>query len=318
MFASAGSLLKRWRPVWAAPRRSRRALLIAVVVLGLGLSGPGANAVAVNGQSLQSAASDAAPGAAENAAIQAEASQLRARYHADPAALLTFAHAALSAGRNDATIALFLKRGWAGRLIAALERYGAMLAIADSSSMALAAAGIQHYATQLHTRLIADGPSRLITISLEAQRLIAYDHGRVLVDTLVTTGRPALATDIGAMHVTRKDSPWTMRSPWPKGSPEWYPDTPVRMVLWFTDNGEGLHDASWQPDATLGPGSQDGPFASHGCVHVPLAAVTTLFQWAPVGTPVVVFPGDGTSATSQVAQQTVDAAGDPTGGVRGD
>jgi len=162
------------------------------------------------------------------------------------------------------------------------------------------------------------GPTRLITISLQAQRLVAYDRGRVAVDTLVTTGRPALATDIGAMRVTRKDSPWTMQSPWPKGSPEWYPDTPVRMVLWFTDNGEGLHDASWQPDATLGPGSQNGPFASHGCVHLPLAAVTTLFQWAPIGTPVVVYPGDGASAMSQVAQQTVDAEGNPVGGPRGD
>jgi len=90
------------------------------------------------------------------------------------------------------------------------------------------------------------------------------------------------------------------------------------MVLWFTDNGEGLHDASWQPDATLGPGSQNGPFASHGCVHLPLAAVTTLYQWAPIGTPVVVYPGDGASAMSQVAQQTVDAEGNPVGGPRGD
>ena len=316
MFASAGSALGRRRPVWAAPRPSRGALLIAVVVVGLALSGPGANAVAQNGQSPQNAVLDS--DAAENAAIQAEASQLRARYHADPASLLASGQAALSAGRNDATVALFLRRGWAGRLSGLLERYGAMLSRVDSSTVALAAAGIQHYAKQLHTRLMQDGPDRLITISLQAQRLIAYDRGRVVVDTLVTTGRPALATDIGAMHVTRKDSPWTMQSPWPKGSSEWYPDTPVRMVLWFTDNGEGLHDASWQPDATLGPGSQSGPYASHGCVHVPLAAVTTLFQWAPVGTPVVVYPGDGSAAVSQVAQQTVDASGNPLSGVRGD
>jgi lipoprotein-anchoring transpeptidase ErfK/SrfK len=288
------------------------------VVVGLGLSGPGANAVALNGQPLQNAALEGTPGAAENAAIQAEASHLRSRYRADPAGLIVSAQTALAAARNDATIALFLRRGWASRLSAALERYGAMLGASDPQSLLLAAAGIHYYGTRLHTHLMHDGPMRLITISLQAQRLIAYDHGHMLVDTLVTTGRPALATDIGAMRVTRKDSPWTMQSPWPKGSPEWYPDTPVRMVLWFTENGEGLHDASWQPDSTLGPGSQTGPFASHGCVHVPLAAVTTLFQWAPIGTPVVVYPGDGAPAPSQVAQQTVDAAGNPMGGVRGD
>ncbi len=316
MFASVSSRLARQmtRPV----PRPRRTLLIAGAVVALGLSVPGANAVARNGPSLQNATLASAPGAADDAAVQAEATQLRARYHADPAALRVSAEAALSDGRNDATIAFFLKLGWADRLNAALERYGAMLGAADTKSLALADAGIQHYARQLHARLMQSGPTRLITISLQAQRLIAYDRGRVAVDTLVTTGRPALATDIGAMRVTRKDSPWTMQSPWPKGSPEWYPDTPVRMVLWFTDNGEGLHDASWQPDATLGPGSQNGPFASHGCVHLPLAAVTTLYQWAPIGTPVVVYPGDGASAMSQVAQQTVDAEGNPVGGPRGD
>jgi len=316
MFASVSSRLVRQmaRPV----PRPRRSLLIAVAVVALGLSVPGANAVARNGPSLQNATLASAPGAAEDAAVQAEATQLRARYHADPAALRVSAGAALSDGRNDATIAFFLKLGWADRLNAALERYGAMLGAADTRSLALADAGIQHYARQLHAKLMQSGPTRLITISLQAQRLIAYDRGRVTVDTLVTTGRPALATDIGAMRVTRKDSPWTMQSPWPKGSLEWYPDTPVRMVLWFTDNGEGLHDASWQPDATLGPGSQNGPFASHGCVHLPLAAVTTLYQWAPIGTPVVVYPGDGASAMSQVAQQTVDAEGNPVGGPRGD
>src|SRR6266566_619880 len=245
MFASAGSLLG-WRTARPAPQPSRRTLLIAVVVAGLGLSVPGANAVARNDPSILSA-----PGAAEDAAVQAEATQLRARYHADPAALLASAQAALAAGRNDATIAYFLERGWADRLNAALERYGAMLGTADLSTEALADAGIQRYATQLRASLIKSGPTRLITISLQAQRLIAYDRGRVVVDTLVT-------------------------------------------------------------------GSQNGPFASHGCVHLPLAAVTTLFQWAPIGTPVVVVPGDGAPAVTQVAQRTVDPEGNPLTGVRGD
>src|SRR5256885_2247756 len=131
-------------------------------------------------------------------------------------------------------------------------------------------------------------------------------------------GRPALPTDIGAMQVLSKDAPWTMKSPWPRGSAEWYPDTPVQMVVWFTQNGEGLHDASWQPNSTLGPGSQNGPYASHGCIHVPLAAVRLLFDWAPIGTPVVVYPGDGSPVADQVAQQSVDAQGNPTSGVRGD
>ena len=312
MFANAGSVFSRLR---LAPAPSRLTLLIAVMAAGFALSGPGASAVAQNGPPVRGGAVESA-GGAEDATIQAEATRLQGQYHTDAAALSASAKAALSAGRNDATIAFFLKRGWAGRLSAGLERYGTMLNGADSQALALGAAGIQYFGTQLRRRLLEDSP-RLITLSLQAQRLTGYDRGQVVVETPVTTGRPTLETDIGAMRVIRKDSPWTMQSPWPKGSPNWYPDTPVRMVLWFTKTGEGLHDASWQPDSTLGPGSQHGPFASHGCVHVPLAAMTTLFQWAPIGTPVVVYPGDGASAASQVAQQTVDSAGEPLSGVRG-
>jgi lipoprotein-anchoring transpeptidase ErfK/SrfK len=315
MFANADSL---FRASWPAIRPSGRPLLTALVAAGIALSASGANAAAPHGQPLAGASLSSTPDAVETAAIQVEASRLQAQYRADAPALLASAQAALTAARNEATIALFLRLGQADRLDAALERYGAMLAAAAPQRAALAAAGIQHYGTQLHKSLLQEGPSQLITLSLQGQRLIAYDRGRVVVDTLVTSGRPALATDIGAMRIIRKDSPWTMQSPWPKGSPEWYPDTPVRMVLWFTHTGEGFHDASWQPDSTLGPGSQNGRYASHGCVHLPLAAETTLFQWATIGTAVVVYPGDGTSAASQVAQQTIDAAGNPTTGVRGD
>jgi len=313
-----------WRSGRAGPSSrahpaSQRAVLIAVLTAGLILSSRGASAIALNGQPSHGASAERAstPAALENAAIQADAARLTAAVQADPHAVRTSAQVTLAAGRNDATVATFLKLRWAARLSAALERYGAMLAFQDGQHLALAAAGVEHYASQLRNGLLHDGPSRLITVSVQEQRLTAYEDGRMVVDTPVTTGRPALATDIGAMRVLRKDAPWTMQSPWPKGSPEWYPDTVVQMVVWFTSNGEGLHDASWQPAATLGPGSQFGPFASHGCIHLPLAAITTLFDWAPIGTPVVVYPGDGSPVASQSLQQSVDAMGNPVSGIRG-
>jgi len=320
MSASVDTGTRRWRPAWPARRPSVGAVLVLVLAAGLAVSSRGASAVALNGQPVHGASPglESTPAAAEIAALQPQASRLMALYRADPLALRQSAQAALSAGRNDATVAAFLKLRWAGRLSARLERYGAMLSFTDGPRLTLAAAGVRHYGAQLHNGLLHDGPSRLITVSARDQRLTAYEAGQVVVDTPVTTGRPALPTDIGAMKVLHKDAPWTMQSPWPKGSPEWYPDTVVQMVVWFTKNGEGMHDASWQPAGTLGPGSQYGPFASHGCIHVPLAAIRTLFTWAPVGTPVVVYPGDGSPLASQALQQSVDAMGNPISGVRGD
>jgi lipoprotein-anchoring transpeptidase ErfK/SrfK len=304
---------------WPARPPSRRAVLGAILLAGLALSSRGASAIALNGQPSRAAsvAGESTRAAMENAAIQADATRQTAAVQADPQAVRASTQLVLAAGRNDATVAAFLKLRWAPRLTAALERYGAMLAVTDGQHLALAAAGVQRYAARLHNGLLHDGPSRLIIVSVQTQRLIAYEDSRVVVDTPVTTGRPALATDIGAMQVLRKDAPWTMQSPWPKGSPEWYPDTVVQMVVWFTKNGAGLHDASWQPAATLGPGSQFGPFASHGCIHLPLAAIQTLFDWAPIGTPVVVYPGDGSTVASQALQQSVDAMGNPVSGIRG-
>jgi len=307
-----------WPSLRAHPP-SARAVLIGILTVIVALSSRGASAIAITGLPSHGAraALESRPAAMEDAAIRADAGRLTAAVKTDPQAVRTSAQTTLAAGRNDATVAAFLKLRWSARLSAALERYGALLAFQDAQHLALAAAGVEHYAGQLRNGLLHDGPSRLITVSVQGQRLTAYEGGRVVVDTPVTTGRPALATDIGAMRVLRKDAPWTMQSPWPKGSPEWYPDTVVQMVVWFTSNGEGLHDASWQPTATLGPGSQFGPFASHGCIHLPLAAIRTLFDWAPIGTPVVVYPGDGSPVASQSRQQSVDAMGNPVSGVRG-
>jgi lipoprotein-anchoring transpeptidase ErfK/SrfK len=55
-------------------------------------------------------------------------------------------------------------------------------------------------------------------------------------------------------------------------------------VLWFTNAGHGIHDAPWR--GAYGPGTQAG--GSHGCVNVPFPAEKILFNWADVGTRVVI------------------------------
>ena len=317
VIADARRVLEGRRPpTWPKPR----SLLLGMAVAIVGAASLAASAVSDPALSDASGASAAGLqlGADDQMALRDPASALAARYHGNPQALRALGTSSLAAGRNDATVAGFLRLGWIGRLDARLEHYGGQLQTTRLDQLSLAVAGTQHYSELIHKTLLRNGPNRLIVVSLQAQRLIAYDRGRVVVDTLVTTGRSALPTDIGAMRVWKKDSPWTMQSPWPKGSPDWYPDTQVQMVTWFTKNGEGLHDASWQPPGTYGPGSQNGPYASHGCIHVPPAANTVLYNWATIGTPVVVIPGDGSPLAAQLAQQSVDAMGNPITGVRGD
>ena len=252
-------------------------------------------------------------------AIRAAAAALQAQLSSNPQALRQAGTGAVAAGRNDAAVAAYLRLTSVTRDYDELERYHDRLAAAgaDPGALALAAAGAQHYQQAIHAALIAGLPHKVVIVSYAAQELWAYEGGRAVKDTLVTTGRPELPTDLGAMKVLAKNSPWTMHSPWPRTSPYWYPDTKVQMSIWFTSTGEGLHDAYWEYSWQYGPGGQYGGAASHGCIHVPLAAEKFLYAWTEIGTPVIVYPGDGSTVVNQVAQITVDADGTPTTGPKG-
>jgi len=99
----------------------------------------------------------------------------------------------------------------------------------------------------------------------------------------VTTGRPALPTDRGTFRIFYKTPWYHMVSPWPKGSPFYYPPTWVRYAMEFVGDGTFIHNADWQPDDSYGPGSEYGPYASHGCVHVQDGPLVKLYAWAQLG-----------------------------------
>jgi lipoprotein-anchoring transpeptidase ErfK/SrfK len=134
-----------------------------------------------------------------------------------------------------------------------------------------------------------------IVVSLSEQKLWAYDGEQVALQSLVTTGGPQLPTPAGTFQILSKQSPFTFHSPWPKGSPYWYPDSPTSYAMLFDEEGFFLHDAPWRH--TFGPGSnlvpgQPGEETSgtHGCVNVPLDVQAQLYAWTDLGTPVIIQP----------------------------
>jgi lipoprotein-anchoring transpeptidase ErfK/SrfK len=128
------------------------------------------------------------------------------------------------------------------------------------------------------------GVGKVIVISLARQSLTAYQDGQPVMSTLVTTGRPALPTPPGNYTVLRKNHPWKMTSDFPPSSPYYYPPTWVQWTLWFRNDGYAIHDAPWR--GSYGPGTESA--GSHGCVNVPMPIMETLFNWADVGTRVIV------------------------------
>lgn len=136
---------------------------------------------------------------------------------------------------------------------------------------------------------LAGLPGKVILISLAEQTMRAYDHGVLEMSTYVTTGRPELPTVTGIFHIYLKQTPFEFHSPWPLGSPFYYPPTWISYWMPFYE-GYGIHDSSWR--YVYGPGTnfpQGSVTGSHGCVNTPLVSEAWLFHWAPVGTTVVVY-----------------------------
>ncbi|HEY9286606.1 MAG TPA: L,D-transpeptidase family protein [Candidatus Dormibacteraeota bacterium] len=129
------------------------------------------------------------------------------------------------------------------------------------------------------------GSGKLIVVSLSRQVLTAYQDGNAVLTTYVATGRPALPTPPGVYHVFARYAPYEMISPWPYGSPYYYPPSWVNWAMEFIGGGYFIHDAPWR--SWYGPGSNiyNG---THGCVNVPYSPMAFLWGWTPIGTTVVV------------------------------
>ncbi|GAC1462329.1 MAG: hypothetical protein PVSMB7_02300 [Chloroflexota bacterium] len=136
------------------------------------------------------------------------------------------------------------------------------------------------------------GEGKRIIVSVSRETLYAYDGNRLLLQTYVTTGNPNLPTPLGSFTITAKYHPYEFVSPWPEGSPYYYSPSLSNYAMLFHEGGYFLHDAPWR--SAFGPGTnrpgQPGTNygGTHGCINIPPAPTLFLWNWAPIGTPVLV------------------------------
>ncbi len=137
---------------------------------------------------------------------------------------------------------------------------------------------------------------KVIVVYISKQWLYAYDNGQQVFDTAVTTAQPGLVTPLGTYHIFVHKHPTTFYSPWPKGSPYYYPPTHIEYAMGWRSGGYYLHDSYWR--SVYGPGTNvphrdpktGWQTGTHGCVTAPLNAIIWLYNWAPNGTTFIVKP----------------------------
>jgi len=113
---------------------------------------------------------------------------------------------------------------------------------------------------------------RWIEIDLSSQRLTAWQGKNPEYAVIISTGKNATPTLTGVFSIQTK-----LRSARMQGDDYDIPDVPYTM---FYSGGYAIHGAYWHRSF--------GTPVSHGCVNVAVDHAERLFDWAEVGTPVIV------------------------------
>ncbi len=126
------------------------------------------------------------------------------------------------------------------------------------------------------------GAMKEIVVSVGRQSLWAYENGRLVTATLVSTGTAEIVettTPIGQYTVLSKYQKQTMQG---VINNEAYKVEDVPWVMYFDNLGNALHGTYWHENF--------GAPMSHGCVNLPMNVAQYLYSWAPEGTAVTIIP----------------------------
>jgi hypothetical protein len=123
--------------------------------------------------------------------------------------------------------------------------------------------------------------SKVIIINVDEQKLYAKNGGDLFMEVSISTGLELTPTPKGIFNIFKKMPSRYMQGPFPKGAGGQYYDLPgVPWNLYFTHGGAVIHGAYWH--------TSFGSKYSHGCVNIDPDTARKLYNWAELGTTVVV------------------------------
>jgi hypothetical protein len=124
---------------------------------------------------------------------------------------------------------------------------------------------------------------RWIVVNLAQQRVTAFEHTKQVFTDLISSGRTdkGLSTK-GVFAINKRVANETMDSTtigYPLGHPKYYKLENVLYTQYY-NGGEALHYAWWH--------NSFGTPQSYGCINMRLATAKWFWDWATVGSPVIV------------------------------
>lgn len=122
--------------------------------------------------------------------------------------------------------------------------------------------------------------SKRILIRRGEQMLYAYDRDVLFMEEKISTGLEFTPTPRGVFSVFRKTPSRYMQGPIFEISEKSYDLPGVPWNLYFTEQGAVIHGAYWH--------DHFGEQWSNGCVNLPPQKAKQLYEWADLGTQIIV------------------------------
>jgi len=147
---------------------------------------------------------------------------------------------------------------------------------------------LDHYKLQKGTVLMISQPESALRL---------YKDGKLVKSFIVTLGRVELPIVPGVWPVIDRLSPTVFKSPYPKGSPYYYDDTPIHYALRYHWGGYFVHDSWWRNDYGTGTqfphtdatGNVSASNGSHGCVNMQLDQAAWVYANTDYNTQIVIY-----------------------------
>lgn len=128
-----------------------------------------------------------------------------------------------------------------------------------------------------------------IRVYIERQVLVATENGEEVYNFDIVTGRDGKETTAGTYRIFRKHKKYTSKT---YGSEMPY-------AMFFTEDGKAIHGTQMATLRSYLHSYLTESVGSQGCVGLTDDNALALFEWAPMGTPVVVISEENAEEQSE-------------------
>ena len=123
------------------------------------------------------------------------------------------------------------------------------------------------------------GGKKAILVNVDEQKLQAVENYKIVYEFDAVTGRPEKETETGRYAITKKFKKYTSKTD----------NVPMPYSMFFSADGKAIHGTEWATVSSYLHTYPTESAGSQGCMGLTEEDAKMLFEWVPVGTPVVII-----------------------------